>query len=432
MRTSTSRSDKSRSPLLFCFYRSRSWPPHRSLLRPSHYRNQVRLRKLNKHLAQLQEGMKSPPRDHQQQQASESHNEEYRSPSPGLEAYHRQRTVSPVLRHHDEEARRSLSPGTLLRREHEGWTEGPAIAATVTLEDIEKPEQRLRRLNVELADAQRAMLAAPDKQERKALRRLCRELDKEIGGEHEGYREWKSTSTAITEDRVMDSWRSPSPAAAGVSKEMASELAGWTEGSTVRGSVSPMRRPYVDGFLSSSRASPMEHSFNGSPARATAARKQSPSPLRPVTEKKKGAVQVFRDAPKGEAPKGAKSPASQVKGQNSQQQMTELIAMTQNEHTERGEVSVAVMDNMVERAKKKFNKLDKDDSGTLEGGEVEELAAWVWNKFHPGGNEIEADVRDAMATKLLDRLDENDDKTISFLEFEAWFKRTCVSIQRFR
>jgi len=176
----------------------------------------------------------------------------------------------------------------------------------------------------------------------------------------------------------------------------------------------------------------MEHSFNGSPSRATAARKQSPSPLRPVPEKKKGAVQVFREAPKGESPQRAKSPASQLKGQNSQQQMTELIAMTQNEHTERGEVSVAVMDNMVERAKKKFNKLDKDDSGTLEGEEVEELAAWVWNKFHPGGKEIESDVRDVMATKLLERLDENDDKSISFVEFEAWFKRTCVSIQRFR
>lgn len=114
----------------------------------------------------------------------------------------------------------------------------------------------------------------------------------------------------------------------------------------------------------------------------------------------------------------------------SQRLLDQAIADMGNNSVETGEVSVAVMDKMVSRARKKFNKLDRDASGVLEGHEVEELASWVWGKFHPGGAEIDVEIRKANASKLLTQMDTNNDGNISFEEFEAWFKRTCVDIQR--
>merc|ERR1711865_466231 len=112
--------------------------------------------------------------------------------------------------------------------------------------------------------------------------------------------------------------------------------------------------------------------------------------------------------------------------------MDRVIAGMENNDTEEGEVSVAVMDKMIARAQAKFTKLDKDGSGLLEGAEIEELAQWVWNKFHPGGEVIDPDVRAAESSKLLATLDENADGSISFDEFETWFKRTCVCVERFK
>ena len=78
--------------------------------------------------------------------------------------------------------------------------EPPTAVSAVTLEDIEKPEDRLKRLNEELMQTQQQMLEAKDKKQRKALRQRCRDLDAMIGGEHASYREWQSTSTAVTSD----------------------------------------------------------------------------------------------------------------------------------------------------------------------------------------------------------------------------------------
>ena len=40
------------------------------------------------------------------------------------------------------------------------------------------------------------------------------------------------------------------------------------------------------------------------------------------------------------------------------------------------------------RAKKKWDSLDADGNGTLEGDELNGLAEWVWTSFHPGGEPI--------------------------------------------
>ena len=60
------------------------------------------------------------------------------------------------------------------------------------------------------------------------------------------------------------------------------------------------------------------------------------------------------------------------------------------------------VDALVGRARKKFNQLDDNNDGRLDGDELLGLAAWVWGSFHPG-EEIGDDVRGTEAAKLLRR-----------------------------
>ena len=56
---------------------------------------------------------------------------------------------------------------------------------------------------------------------------------------------------------------------------------------------------------------------------------------------------------------------------------------------ETGDVGMAiVVDKMLMKAQKKFDKLDADGNGHLEGDELVELAEWVWSSFHPGGEAL--------------------------------------------
>ena len=92
----------------------------------------------------------------------------------------------------------------------------------------------------------------------------------------------------------------------------------------------------------------------------------------------------------------------------------------------------AVINRALMRAQKKFDKLDANGNGVLEGDELLGLAEWVWSSFHPGGVALTADEQQAESAKLLGRLDTNGDGCMSFVEFGAWFKRTCSSIERYR
>ena len=69
-------------------------------------------------------------------------------------------------------------------------------------------------------------------------------------------------------------------------------------------------------------------------------------------------------------------------------------------------------------ARKKFQQLDTDGSGYLEGEELLHLAEWVWSSFHPDGEPLSDDERAKMSDKLLHRLDENSDGKLSMAEFE--------------
>jgi hypothetical protein len=64
--------------------------------------------------------------------------------------------------------------------------------------------------------------------------------------------------------------------------------------------------------------------------------------------------------------------------------------------------------------------------------ELEQLAEWVFEGFHPGGEKLSASQQHAEAAKLLQQLDLNGDGVLSFEEFAGWFTRTCASIHRCR
>eukprot|EP00656_Telonema_subtile_P018970 TRINITY_DN20306_c0_g1_i2.p1 TRINITY_DN20306_c0_g1~~TRINITY_DN20306_c0_g1_i2.p1 ORF type:complete len:356 (+),score=129.41 TRINITY_DN20306_c0_g1_i2:348-1415(+) len=86
----------------------------------------------------------------------------------------------------------------------------------------------------------------------------------------------------------------------------------------------------------------------------------------------------------------------------------------------------------VVKARKKFDQLDTDGNGMLEGDELVALSDWVWSSFHPDRKPLSYTQREQEAAKLLNRLDQNKDQQLSFDEFEAWFTRTCESINKHR
>eukprot|EP00656_Telonema_subtile_P029666 TRINITY_DN3274_c0_g1_i5.p1 TRINITY_DN3274_c0_g1~~TRINITY_DN3274_c0_g1_i5.p1 ORF type:complete len:315 (+),score=45.27 TRINITY_DN3274_c0_g1_i5:88-1032(+) len=74
-----------------------------------------------------------------------------------------------------------------MQEQHEEEIPEPAAEEVVTLDDVERPEDRMRRLNAELAELQTQMLQTKDRAERKRLKKRCRELDREIGAEPVSY-----------------------------------------------------------------------------------------------------------------------------------------------------------------------------------------------------------------------------------------------------
>merc|ERR1712166_311111 len=91
-----------------------------------------------------------------------------------------------------------------------------------------------------------------------------------------------------------------------------------------------------------------------------------------------------------------------------------------------------LMERVLTRAWKKFDQLDQNAVGVLEGEELLGLAEWMWGSFHPGGEPLSSEQRGVEGEKLFRRVTSNGDGAMDFDEFAAWFRRTCVSIMRAR
>ena len=83
------------------------------------------------------------------------------------------------------------------------------------------------------------------------------------------------------------------------------------------------------------------------------------------------------------------------------------------------------------RARKKFQQMDKDGNGMIEGEELDTLAKWLFESFHPGGTAVPPEVIEKEAAKLKKRLDKDNNGKLDFGEFAAWFTRTCTGITRY-
>ena len=76
------------------------------------------------------------------------------------------------------------------------------------------------------------------------------------------------------------------------------------------------------------------------------------------------------------------------------------------------------------RAEKKWNHLDRDQSGELEGEEILALAEWVWCSFRPG-QEITPQHRRKEAEKILDRCDKDGNGVVDKGEFQVYYDKTA-------
>ena len=73
-----------------------------------------------------------------------------------------------------------------------------------------------------------------------------------------------------------------------------------------------------------------------------------------------------------------------------------------------GIIKDAPESHVQKRARKKFDQLDVDSSGYLDGKEIDLLAEWVWSSFHPD-KKIDSTTLYVEANKLRTRCDRNRD-----------------------
>ena len=76
------------------------------------------------------------------------------------------------------------------------------------------------------------------------------------------------------------------------------------------------------------------------------------------------------------------------------------------------------------RARKKFDQLDADGNGKLDGDELSELATWVFSSFNPGGKPMNPAEKRQGGRELPKLLDADGDGELDFEEFAEWFTQT--------
>ncbi len=68
----------------------------------------------------------------------------------------------------------------------------------------------------------------------------------------------------------------------------------------------------------------------------------------------------------------------------------------------------------------------------MKGDELKALIVWVWSSFQLGGVSLTSEKVEDEASKIMARVEKNEDGRLSFDEFEEYFRRTCKSTQKFR
>ena len=90
------------------------------------------------------------------------------------------------------------------------------------------------------------------------------------------------------------------------------------------------------------------------------------------------------------------------------------------------------------RARKKFDEIDGNGNGAIEGAEVETLARWVLDSFKPSAGTANMSLPlsraeiDGMVRKLMKRVDADHDGQMDFAEFSAYYVQTSANIAKFR
>lgn len=84
-------------------------------------------------------------------------------------------------------------------------------------------------------------------------------------------------------------------------------------------------------------------------------------------------------------------------------------------------------------AKAKFDELDTDSNGVLDGEEIDSFIEWVYMSFRPANSEpMKEDTRKKLRERIMKKLDTNEDNMLQFDEFEGYFVKKLEEIKRYK
>ena len=100
--------------------------------------------------------------------------------------------------------------------------------------------------------------------------------------------------------------------------------------------------------------------------------------------------------------------------------------------TYRLQVAEAVAKIDLDEAKKRFEEFDRDKSGFLEEAEIAQVAKWVFGSLKPNEKELLPEQIEAETKRLMKELDADQDKKVSFAEFEAYFVKEAANTEKIK